>query len=73
MHPVFRTAPVHYANIVPLPLNVSLDRNIEDYSPDNDDYKIVIINEAVTNVTIIKQLGPKKARDVARPWPKTSH
>ena len=46
---------------------------MKDKNPDNDDYKIVIINEAVTNVTIIKQLGPKKARDVARPWPKMSH
>ena len=73
VHPVFRTAPVNYANIVPSPLNVSLDRNIEDYSPDNDDYKIVIINEAVTNVTIIKQLRLKKARDAARPRPKMSH
>ena len=73
MHPVFRTAPVNYAKLVPSPLNVPLFRNIEDYSPDNDDYKIAIINEAVTNVTIIKQLGPKKARDVARPRPKMSH
>ena len=73
IHPVSRAAPVNYANIVPSPLNVSLDRNIEDYNPDNDDYKIVIINEAVTNVTIIKQLGPKKARDAARPRPKMSH
>ena len=73
MHPVFRTASVNYAKIVPSPLNVSLVRNIEDYNPDNDDNKIVIINEAVTNVTIIKQLGPKKARDAARPQPKMSH
>ena len=58
---------MNYAKIVPSPLNV------EDYNPDNDDYKIVIINEAVTNVTIIKQLGPKKARDAARPRPKMSH
>ena len=46
---------------------------MKDNNPDNDDYKIVIINEAVTNVTIIKQLGPKKARDAARPRPKMSH
>ena len=39
----------------------------EDEGHDNDD------NEAVTNVTIIKQLGPKKARDAARPRPKMSH
>ena len=58
---------MNYAKIVPSPLNV------EDYNPDNDDYKIVIINEAVTNVTIIKQLRPKKARDAARPRPKMSH
>ena len=46
---------------------------MKDKNPDNDDYKIVIINEAVNNVTIIKQLGPKKARDVARPRAKMSH